>query len=178
MSSIVRPGWVTGAVALALALAGCSTRPSTAASGASGTVTVVAAENFWGSLAEQLGGTHAKVTSIINNPDADPHDYEATAADGRAVAAAGLVLVNGVGYDAWADKLVAANPSSTRTVLNVGDLVGAKDGDNPHRWYNPANVRTVIDRITADYKRLDPVDAAFFDHQHDTVLRTNLKGYA
>ena len=177
MSPLVRSRWVAAAAVLALALAGCSTKPTTAANG-SGTVTVVAAENFWGSLAEQLGGAHAKVTSIINNPDADPHDYEVTAADGRAVAGAGLVLVNGVGYDAWADKLVAANPSSTRTVLNVGDLVGVKEGDNPHRWYNPANVRTVIDRITADYKRLDPVDAAFFDHQHDTVLGTNLKGYA
>src|SRR5205814_5181426 len=148
MSSIVRPGWVTGAVALALALAGCSTRPSTAASGASGTVTVVAAENFWGSLAEQLGGTHAKVTSIIDNPDADPHDYEATAADGRSIAAAQLAIINGVGYDAWATKLADANPSSTRTTLTVGDLVGAKDGDNPHRWYNPDNVKAVMDQIT------------------------------
>ena len=176
MSPLVRSRWVAGAAVLALALTGCSTKPTTAAN-ASGTVTVVAAENFWGSLAEQLGGAHAKVTSIINNPDADPHDYEATAADGRAVAAAGLVLVNGVGYDGWADKLVAANPSSTRTVLNVGDLVGLKEGDNPHRWYNPANVRAVIDRITTDYKKLDPADAAFFDSRHDTVLGTNLKGY-
>jgi len=176
MSPIARTRWVAAAAVLALALAGCSTRPG-AAAGSPGVVAVVAAENFWGSLAGQLGGAHARVTSVIDNPDADPHDYEATAADGRAVAAAGLVLVNGVGYDGWADKLVAANPSSTRTVLNVGDLVGLKEGDNPHRWYNPANVRAVIDRITTDYKKLDPADAAFFDSRHDTVLGTNLKGY-
>ena len=75
-------------------------------------INVVAAENFWGSLAEQLGGSHVKVTSIINNPDADPHDYEPTAADGRAIAAAQLAIINGVGYDAWATKLADANPST------------------------------------------------------------------
>jgi zinc/manganese transport system substrate-binding protein len=170
-------GWAAAALA-ALALTGCSTSPSTTGSSGSSTViNVVAAENFWGSLAEQLGGSHVKVTSIINNPDADPHDYEPTAADGRAIAAAKLALVNGVGYDAWATKLADANPSSARTTLTVGDLVGAKDGDNPHRWYNPDNVKQVINQITADYKKADPPDAAFFDTQHDTVLSTNLKAY-
>jgi zinc/manganese transport system substrate-binding protein len=172
---------LAGATLLALALAGCSTRSGTAAgaSGSSGSsvVNVVAAENFWGSLAGQLGGTHAKVTSIINSPDADPHDYEATAADGRAMAGAGLAIVNGVGYDAWADKLIDANPAGGRTVLNVGALVGVKDGGNPHRWYSPDDVRKVVDQITADYKKLDPADSTFFDQQHETVLKTNLKGY-
>ena len=168
------------AVVAALALAGCSTKPNTASAGASGgstVIDVVAAENFWGSLAEQLGGSHVKVTSIINNPDADPHDYEPTAADGRVIAAAKLVIINGVGYDAWATKLADANPSSARTTLTVGDLVGAKDGDNPHRWYNPDDVRKVIDQITADYKKIDPADAGFFDTQHSSVLSTNLKTY-
>ena len=163
------------AVVVALGVAGCAT---TAPSAPGGTVvTVVAAENFWGSLAAQLGGAHARVTSIIDNPDADPHDYEPVAADARDVAFARLVIVNGVGYDAWATKLADANPSSARTTLTVGDLVGAKDGDNPHRWYNPGNVRTVIDQITADYKKIDPADAAFFTRQHDTVISTNLKQY-
>jgi zinc/manganese transport system substrate-binding protein len=163
-----------------LALAGCSTSPSTTttdASGSSKVINVVAAENFWGSLAEQLGGSHVKVTNIINSPDADPHDYEPTAADGRAIAAAQLVVINGVGYDAWATKLADANPASNRTVLTVADLVGVKEGDNPHRWYNPGEVRKVIDEITADYKKADPVSAAFFDSQHDTVINTNLKAY-
>lgn len=173
--------WAAAAAVLAaLALAGCSTKPNTASAGASGgstVIDVVAAENFWGSLAEQLGGSHVKVTSIINNPDADPHDYEPTAADGRVIAAAKLVIINGVGYDAWATKLADANPSSARTTLTVGDLVGAKDGDNPHRWYNPDDVRKVIDQITADYKKIDPADAGFFDTQHSSVLSTNLKTY-
>jgi zinc/manganese transport system substrate-binding protein len=166
------------AALLAVALSACSTSPSKPAGTSDSTaITVVAAENFWGSLAEQLGGSHVKVTSIINNPDADPHDYEPTAADGRAVAGAKLAIVNGIGYDAWAGKLVAANPASGRTVLTVGDLVGVKDGGNPHQWYSPPNVRKVIDQITADYKKLDPADATFFDTQHSTVVNTNLKDY-
>jgi zinc/manganese transport system substrate-binding protein len=164
--------------AAVLAAAGCSTKaPSSGSSGSSAVINVVAAENFWGSLAEQLGGSHVKVTSIINNPDADPHDYEPTAADGRAIAAAKLAVINGVGYDEWATKLANTNAGAGTTVLTVGDLVGAKDGDNPHRWYNPDNVRKVIDQITADYKKIDPADAGFFDSQHDTVLNTNLKTY-
>jgi zinc/manganese transport system substrate-binding protein len=158
-----------------LALVGCST--ATTPTAGSTVINVVAAENFWGSLAEQLGGSRVKVTNIINNPDADPHDYEATVDDGRAIATAQLVIVNGVGYDPWAAKLADANPSPNRTTLAVGDLVGAKDGDNPHRWYNPDDVRRVIDRITSDYKTIDPADAPFFDTQRSTVLDTNLKAY-
>jgi zinc/manganese transport system substrate-binding protein len=175
-----RVGRAAGAATLlALAMSGCATTPDkTATNTDSATVLrVVAAENFWGSLAEQLGGSHVKVTSIINNPDADPHDYEPTAADGRAMAGAKLAIVNGVGYDAWAGKLLKANPSQKRTALTVGDLVGVKEGGNPHRWYSPPNVRQVIDAITADYNKLDPADAAFFDSQHDTVVDTNLKDY-
>lgn len=168
------------AVLLAVALAGCSTAPANTAassSGGSAVINVVAAENFWGSLAEQLGGSHVKVTNIINNPDADPHDYEPTAADGRAIATAQLAIINGVGYDAWATKLADANPSSSRTTVTVADLAGIKEGGNPHLWYNPDDVRKVIDAITAAYKKADPADVAFFDTQHDTVLNTNLKSY-
>jgi len=155
-------------------LAGCTTTPSTTGGG-SRVIGVVAAENFWGSLAAQLGGPHARVTSIIRNPDADPHDYEPTAADGRAIAVAQLVVINGVGYDPWATKLADANGS--RATITVGDLVGAKPGDNPHRWYNPADVRAVVDRISAEYQKLDPADAAFFRAQHDAVVNTALRAY-
>lgn len=167
------------ALLLASALPGCSTEPTAPATVTAGStvIDVVAAENFWGSLAEQLGGSHVKVTSIIDSPDADPHDYEPTADDARRMAGARLVIINGVGYDTWATKLADATPASGRTVLTVGDLVGAEAGGNPHRWYNPDDVRKVIDRITADYKKADPADAAFFDAQRDTVLNTNLKAY-
>jgi zinc/manganese transport system substrate-binding protein len=166
-------------VLLAAALSACTTAPRTPSPGGEGTpvINVVAAENFWGSLAEQLGGPHVHVLSIINNPDADPHDYEPTAADARAMAGSRLAIINGIGYDGWAGKLVDANPSSGRAVLNVGDLVGVADGGNPHRWYSPPNVRRVIDQITADYRSIDPADAGYFDSQHARVVNTDLRRY-
>jgi zinc/manganese transport system substrate-binding protein len=117
------------------------------------------------------------VKSIIANPDTDPHDYEPTAADGRAVASARYVVVNGIGYDPWADKLLKANPVSGRIALNVGDLVGVKPGGNPHRWYSPPDVQKVIDQITADYKRLQPSDSAFFDQQKASFTTSGLARY-
>jgi zinc/manganese transport system substrate-binding protein len=166
-------------VAVAGLVCGCATSASSSNSSTSTgrVVQVVAAENFWGSLATQLGGSHAQVTSIIDNPNADPHDYEPTASDARTMASSQLALVNGIGYDGWASKLVAANPVSGRTVITVGDVVGIPAGGNPHRWYSPTNVRQVLDAITSAYKRLDPADATYFDQQHQTVLSVNLKDY-
>ncbi|MEV6507801.1 zinc ABC transporter substrate-binding protein [Streptomyces sp. NPDC051642] len=185
-TSISRPARIAigGSAALAVltAVSGCSTAASddTANAGsttAGKTIKVVAAENFWGSIATQLGGTHAQVNSIINNPNADPHDYEPTAADGRLVAGAQYTIVNGIGYDAWADKLLSANPESGRTDLKVGDLVGIKPGGNPHRWYSPDNVHQVIEKITADYKKLDPADAAYFDARKTAFETRTLAPY-
>ena len=140
-------------------------------------VHVVAAENSWGSLAAQLGGTHATVRNIIDNPSADPHDYEPTTADAIAMARAQLTVVNGVGYDTWASKLIAANPVPGRVLLNVGDVVGAAADGNPHRWYSPTDVRTMLDAFTAGYIKVDPADTAYFNRQHQTVLARNLKPY-
>jgi zinc/manganese transport system substrate-binding protein len=177
----------TTAVLAAVTATACSTSSShtadTAATGAGGsgssgkTIQVVAAENFWGSIAAQIGGSHVKVASIITNPDTDPHAYEPTAADARTVAGAQYTIVNGIGYDAWADKLLAANPGSGRTELKVGDLVGIKPGGNPHRWYSPDNVHQVIEKITADYKKIDPADAAYFDQQKTTFETKTLADY-
>jgi zinc/manganese transport system substrate-binding protein len=154
-----------------------SSTASSAGSGGGKTIQVVAAENFWGSIASQLGGSHVKVTSIINNPDADPHSYEPTASDARTVAGAQYTIVNGIGYDTWADKLLAANPVSGRDDLKIGDLVGIKPGGNPHRWYSPDNVHQVIEKITADYKKIDPADAADFDKLKNTYETTTLAPY-
>src|SRR4051812_25997066 len=99
--------WSPFMVTLALTAAACSgvsTRTGV------GPLRVVAAEGFWGSIAAQLGGRRVEVHSIVTDPTADPHDHESTAADARAVAGADEVIVNGVGYDPWVDKLVDANP--------------------------------------------------------------------
>jgi len=168
--------------ALAAAVLGaCSSSGPAGSRGGLGTgggrLRVVAAEDFWGSIAAQLGGDRVSVQSVIANPDTDPHAYEPTPADARAVATARYVIYNGVGYDPWAPKLIDANPQAGRVVLGVGDLVGVRPGANPHRWYSPADVGQVIDRVTADYKRLDPGDAAFFDRQHDGFVSSALARY-
>ncbi|MFF3071796.1 metal ABC transporter solute-binding protein, Zn/Mn family [Kitasatospora sp. NPDC057904] len=169
------------AVAALATTSACSTsspaKTSLSSTAGSKTIQVVAAENFWGSIATQLGGDHVEVTSIITNPDTDPHSYEPTAADGRTIAGADYVITNGIGYDAWSDKLLAANPGPNRTALKVGDLVGKKEGDNPHQWYSHDSVYKVIDQITADYKKMDPADAAYFDSQKQTFESQTLAKY-
>jgi zinc/manganese transport system substrate-binding protein len=138
---------------------------------------VVAAENFWGSIATQLAGAKANVQSIIVNPGTDPHSYEPTAQDARTMARAKLAIVNGIGYDNWATKLLEAGPLSGRVVLNVGDLAGLKEGDNPHQWYSPANLHRVIDQIVADYDRLDPADARYFAQRKQSLQSSGLAEY-
>ena len=137
--------------------------------GGSRVIDVVAAENFWGSLASQLGGTHVRVFSIVSDPNADPHDYESSAQDARAVAAVRYVIQNGVGYDDWMSKLLAANPSSGRRVYDIGATLGKRPGDNPHLWYNPAYVTRACDHIEADLKAIDPKDAAYFTARRAAV---------
>lgn len=165
------------AVALAAALTGCATSAPAASSSGTGVIQVVAAENFWGSLAAQIGGGHVAVHSIIDNPDADPHDYEPTAADGRSIAGAQLVVVNGVGYDPWATKLVAANQTPDQQVVTVGTTVAVAEDANPHRWYSPTDVREVIAAITTSLTTIDPDRAPYFKAQEQQVLTTDLKQY-
>jgi zinc/manganese transport system substrate-binding protein len=138
---------------------------------------VVAAENFWGSIATQLAGDKAVVRSVIVNPATDPHSYNPTASDGELLAQSKLAIVNGVGYDKWASQLLAASPSSDRVVLNVGDLLGLTEGDNPHRWYFPSDVYRVINQIVTDYDELDPGDAAYFAQQKRTFESQGLAQY-
>ena len=179
-------------LAAVLLLAGCATssggRTTSGADGptgpASGTsaggstvIEVAASINAWGSILSQLGGSHVKATSIITNPDTDPHDYEPTPADGRVIATARLFVENGVGYDNWADKAVQANPDPGRTVVKVSDLTGTPAGGNPHLWYSPADVQMVADAITADLSKLDAADAAYFTAQRTAFEDTGLAHY-
>ena len=159
---------------LSTVLAACGAPP--AGAGAGQTLQVVAGENFWGSIAAQLGGSHVSVTSIVTNPNTDPHSYESSATDARAFATADYVILNGAGYDDWGQKLLAANPNSSRKVITVADLLNKKAGDNPHFWYNPTWVDQVADKITSDYRVLDPADAGYFTLQRE-AFATALKPY-
>jgi len=157
-------------------LLGCGSSTPGGSGHAGHRLAVVAAENFWGSIAGQLGGSEVSVTSVVSDPNADPHDYQSSAATARAFATADYVIVNGAGYDGWADSLLNANPSSTRTVLDVADLLGRKEGDNPHFWYSPTDVENVADRITRDLESIDGADGAAFARQR-TSFEAALQPY-
>ncbi len=153
---------VTALALIAVGLAGCGNVAVDPTVGPDGTIQVVAAESFWASIAGQIGGTHVFIYAVVKDPAADPHEYEATARDSVAVAQANYVIINGAGYDTWAQKLLDANPSPNRRVLNVADLLGKKQGDNPHFWYNPDYVTRVADRIAQDYGALNPDNAELY----------------
>lgn len=158
---------------LLVLLSGCGT-PTSAVAG--GVIKIVAGQNFWGSIASQLGGTHATVISIVTDPNADPHEYQSNTDTARAFAQANYVILNGAGYDTWAQKVLDANPVTGRKVFTIADLLGKKEGDNPHFWYNPDYVEQVANHITADLKALDSTDADYFSQQR-TAFENALKPY-
>lgn len=171
-----------GMAAVLVGAVACSNAPQSGPGGASSTgagakLAVVSTINAWGSIAAQLGGARVQQNSLITNPNTDPHSYEPSTADARAVAEANVVVENGIGYDAWADKMIASNPNPQRTVVNVGDAVGVSEGGNPHQWYSPDSVTKVANAITAAYKKADPNDSGYFDQQNQQFLNQGLSKY-
>ena len=155
------------AVAVVVLLAGCSGTGHPAA----GVLHVVAAENFWGNITQQLGGSHVTVTSIITDPNADPHTYETDPKDAAAISAASFVVLNGVGYDDFASKLLDASPSKSRTVLSVDKVVGVTgDNPNPHLWYNPVYVKAAAEAIEQHLAAAEPGDSTDFRANLQTFL--------
>src|SRR5471032_3166654 len=138
--------------ALLLALAGGHT-----ARAADGKLAVVAAENFYGDIAAQIGGDRIDVVSIMNNPDQDPHLFETTPGVVRQIADSKIVIVNGADYDPWMEKLLAAAPRPGRAVITAAELVHRKSGDNPHLWYDPATMPAVAKALAS---ALGAADAA------------------
>ncbi|AOI71337.1 cation ABC transporter substrate-binding protein [Burkholderia ubonensis] len=126
-------------------------------------VNVVAAENFYGDVASQIGGRHVAVTSILSNPDQDPHLFEASPKTARALQQAQLVIYNGADYDPWMGKLLGASKQAKRATIVVADLVGKKAGDNPHLWYDPATMPAAARAIAAELGRADPANKADYD---------------
>jgi zinc/manganese transport system substrate-binding protein len=169
-------------VALSASGPACDKSGGPSASGARGgggsaKLTVVAAENVWGSIASQLGGSKVRVSSIIVNPDTDPHTYEPTAQDARILSSSQLAIVNGIGYDNWAARVLGASRAAGRIVLDVGRVLGLRGGENPHQWYSPAHVLVMVERITAAYQRLDPSHASYFAQREHEFLNRSLSRY-
>jgi zinc/manganese transport system substrate-binding protein len=140
--------------------------PQASCSNLGGVLPVVAGENFWGSLVSQIGGTHVNVTSIVTDPNTDPHEYESSAADARAIANACLVIVNGAGYDTWALNEIAASNTPHQTVLNVQELLGLPADANPHFWYSPDYVNATVRGMYKELVSIDPADAAYYKQQY------------
>lgn len=144
---------VIGAVILITALSACSRHPKATSTNK---LNVVATTNFYGEIAHEILGSHGHVTSIINSPNVDPHDFTPTTATAKQVAKANLVIENGVGYDSWVNRL------QPRRILSVGKLCGVHNGDNEHLWYDTDNIRKYVNALTKQASHLVPQDASIF----------------
>ncbi len=139
-------------------------------------ITVVAVENFYGSILEQLGGQCVKVTSILADPSADPHEYQPTANDAKSYQAAQLIVENGLGYDDFSDKIVATLGRKP-TVINIGEMLGLKVGDNPHVWYSPDYLNRITQAMTQSLKQANPSAGGYFDNQANAFVGSGLNSY-
>ena len=137
-------------------------------------IAIVAAENFYGDVAEQVGGANVKVTSILTNPDQDPHLFEASASTARSLAAARIVIYNGADYDPWMTKLLSASRGAGRVTIEVARLVGKKAGDNPHLWYDPATMPALAKALATQLAKLDPEHRGDYEAHRDAFV-TSLK---
>jgi zinc/manganese transport system substrate-binding protein len=133
------------------------------AGAASGPIKVIAAENFYGGVAEQIGGPQVAVTSVMSNPDQDPHLFETSPAVVRDLTSADLVIYNGADYDPWMTKLLTVATRPGRAVIVAADLVHRKAGDNPHLWYDPATMPAVAKSVAAALAKIDPAHAADYE---------------
>ena len=150
--------------AIVLVFAMCAA-PATVASptvSAGPAVQVLGTENFYADLLAQIGGSRVTVSSLLNDPNADPHEFEASPQVAKMVADARLVIVNDIGYDDFMQKLLSASTNPDRVVISVKDVLGVKDDVNAHVWYDPNTMPKVADAVTAALSKLDPQNAAYF----------------
>jgi zinc/manganese transport system substrate-binding protein len=133
---------------------------------------VLAAENFYGDLAQQIGGPDVQVVSVLLNPEQDPHLFEASASTARLIKQAQLVVYNGIHYDPWMEKLLKAAKSPNRKVLVAAELTQHRAGDNPHLWYDPANMMTVAKAIARELQTLDPAHGAAYASRLGAFLQS------
>jgi zinc/manganese transport system substrate-binding protein len=149
-------------------LAGCgSSTHSADAKSAPARVAVVASTNVWGDIARRIGGDRVDVTSVISDPDQDPHSYEADPQNQLALSKAKVVVENGGGYDDFVDRMLKSGHNDTVEVVNAVEVSGRtapKSGElNEHVWYDFPAVAKVADRISAALAKADPGDATAFE---------------
>lgn len=132
-------------------------------------INVVAAENFYGQLAKEIGGNQISVTSIMDNPNTDPHFFSTSPKTNEAIVNAQVIVYNGVNYDDWMTQLLNAQKTKTAKVINVGQLVKIKDDANPHIWYKPGTMETLAQELTTTFSKIDP--------SHTNEFKQNLKTF-
>jgi zinc/manganese transport system substrate-binding protein len=148
--------------ALALAAAGCGSSGASTGSG-SGVINAIGAENEYANVLAQIGGKYVHVSSILNNPNTDPHTFESSPQVAREVTAAQLIVQNGVGYDSWINKIESASPDASRKVIIVQDLLGLPDdAPNPHLWYDPKTMPAVAKAMATDLSAIQPAHKSYF----------------
>ncbi|HUK70089.1 MAG TPA: zinc ABC transporter substrate-binding protein [Streptosporangiaceae bacterium] len=155
---------VAGALAaLAGVAAGCGSSAKSADAPAATVISAIGAENEYANVLGQIGGRYVHVSSILNNPSTDPHTFESSPSVAQQVSAAELIVQNGVGYDAWINKMESASPNPQRKVIVVQHVRGLPDSTpNPHLWYDPATMPAAAKAMAADLSALQPAHAAYF----------------
>ena len=134
-----------------------------AAASSPGVITAIGTENEYADVLSQIGGKYVHVSSILNNPNTDPHTYEASPSVAQEVSAASLIVQNGVGYDTFMNKIESASPSSARKVIVVQHLLGLPDNTpNPHLWYKPTTMPAVVKALVSDLSAIQPSRRAYF----------------
>ncbi len=150
---------VAGAAVMA---AGCGSS-TPAPSAKSGLINAIGAENEYADVLGQIGGRYVHVSSILNNPNTDPHTFESSPSVAAAVSAAQLIVQNGIGYDTFMNKIESASPNASRKVIVVQHLLGLPDSTpNPHLWYDPKTMPAAAKAMAADLASLQPLHAAYF----------------
>jgi zinc/manganese transport system substrate-binding protein len=148
------------ALAIALVASGCAADPPAAAAG---TIVAVGAEDQYTSVISQVGGRYVSATSVMSNPNTDPHTFEASAQVAAQVSNASIVVQNGLGYDSFMSKIEAAAPNAKRVVISAQKVLGLPDSTpNPHLWYSPKTMPAVAAQIVAELIKLQPGHAAYF----------------
>jgi len=153
---------------VALIGAGCT---SNAASTTPGVINAIGAENEYANVLGQIGGRYVHVSSILNNPNTDPHTFESSPSVAAEVSSAQLIVQNGVGYDTFMNRIESASPDSARKVIVVQNLLGLPDSTpNPHLWYDPKTMPAVARAMAADLSALQPAHASYFQANLKTFL--------
>src|SRR5215470_1682523 len=150
-------------VGLTTSLSGCSTSFAFGLGDPGGRIFAVGAESEYANVIQQVGGNYVQVSAILSNPNTDPHAFEASAAVGRLLNQAQLVVQNGAGYDTFMNTIEGAVPSSSRKLIVVQDLLGLPASTpNPHLWYRPGTMPAVANAIAADLAAIQPAHATYF----------------